>query len=62
VATTTSKFDQLKLENSRLAEEKKDAQAALSKAKEEVTALHGENNILTLSRDQLASEKTALEA
>jgi hypothetical protein len=35
---------------------------ALSKAKEEITALHGENDILTISHDQLASEKVNLEA
>jgi hypothetical protein len=42
-----SNFEQLKLENAKLSEEKKDALVALSKAKEEVTALHGENDILT---------------
>jgi cell division protein FtsB len=35
---------------------------ALTKAKEGVAIVHGENDILTLSRDQFATEKATLEA
>jgi hypothetical protein len=37
--------------------EKKELQLALAKAKEETMTPHGENDILTLSIDQLAFEK-----
>jgi hypothetical protein len=42
-------------------EAKKDLQLALNKAKEEVGTLHRENDILTLSCDQLAIDNATLE-
>jgi predicted nuclease with TOPRIM domain len=56
-----SNFDQLKSENTKLSEEKKEIQVALSKAQEEATSLRGENNLLSRVRDQLTVDKVSLE-
>jgi hypothetical protein len=48
MSTTASNFHQLKLENGKLSAEKKDVQVVFSKAKEEVTAMHKENDNLTM--------------
>jgi chromosome segregation ATPase len=51
VSTVASNFDQLKLENAKLSEEKKELQVAFSHAQEEVTALCEEAKLLACVRD-----------
>jgi predicted nuclease with TOPRIM domain len=52
----------LKLENTKLSEERKEVQVACAKAQEEVAALHLENSHLSHTRDQQTADKATLEA
>jgi FtsZ-binding cell division protein ZapB len=62
ISTAASNFDQLKLENAKVSEEKKQIQVALSIAQEEATSLKEENKLLARVRDQLSADKSLLEA
>jgi myosin heavy subunit len=61
ISTTASNFDQLKLENTKLSKEKKEMQVTLSKAQEQMTSLTEETKLLSRVRDQLQTDKAALE-
>jgi chromosome segregation ATPase len=53
IATAASNFNQLKLENSELSEEKKEMQVSLTKAEERATSLSEEAKLLSRVCDQL---------
>jgi hypothetical protein len=61
IAAAASQFDQLKLESVKLSDEKKEAQVSLAKALEQVASLSEEAKLLSRVRDQLQTEKAALE-
>jgi hypothetical protein len=61
VSMAASNFEQLKLENAKLSDEKKEIQVALSKAQEEVTLLRGENGLISRVKDQLSADNVLLE-
>ena len=61
IAAAASQFDQLKLESVKLSDEKKEAQVSLAKALEQVASLSEEAKLLSRVRDQLQTDKAALE-
>jgi hypothetical protein len=62
ISIATSNFNQLKLDNTKLSDERKELQVFLAKAQEEVAAIHLENSHLSRARDQQTADKAALEA
>jgi hypothetical protein len=62
ISTAASNFDQLKLENDKISEDKKEMQVSLTKAQEQMASLSEEARMLSRIHDQLQADKVALEA
>jgi chromosome segregation ATPase len=62
ISTGTSNFNQLKLDNTKISNERKEFQVSLAKAQEEVSAIRLDNSHLSRALDHQTADKAAFEA